>query len=401
MTIHSAKGLEFPIITVPDLGSRLNFGRSVDDHGYVRLVDGTDNAPPVPAVGGPDPADAFTIEKTAVHEYAGRQALPRERAESKRLLHVACTRTRDHLLLCGTHEIDLDESGDIELGEPAAFDDADRWRDWLQPPLLDEDLVTRAVREGQAHGEIGEASYTVRKPPRPVDWKTDDDAVDSPPEISIPSPSTSAPAKRIAATSLVTAVADASRDGHSYFQPQVSAGLSPTTFGTVVHRINELRPPREEWPALVRRLSGMAGEEPSETDLRDVVEHAADAIEFADQLEAKAQPLAVYDEYPVVARIGESRIVGDIDRLLVTPDAYHIIDFKTNDLSSGTSSELAEHYRPQMLAYALALLQHDQSRNVRASLRFTAAGVEERFTWGLDQMRDIQSELRPMMDVVE
>jgi ATP-dependent helicase/nuclease subunit A len=145
----------------------------------------------------------------------------------------------------------------------------------------------------------------------------------------------------------------------------------------------------------------MAGEEPSETDLRDAVEQAADAIEFVDHLEAKAQLQAVYDEYSVVARIGESRIVGDIDRLLVTPDAYHIIDYKTNDLSSWTSSELAEHYRPQMLAYALALLQHDQSQDVRASLRFTDAGVEERFSSGPDQMAEIQSELRPMMDVVE
>nr|WP_303704347.1 PD-(D/E)XK nuclease family protein [Haloquadratum walsbyi] len=94
-------------------------------------------------------------------------------------------------------------------------------------------------------------------------------------------------------------------------------------------------------------------------------------------------------------------MVGDIDRLLVTPEAYHIIDYKTNDLSSTTSTELAEHYRPQMLAYALALLQHDQSRDVRASLRFTDAGVEEQFTWSLDQMADIQSELRPMMDLVD
>jgi ATP-dependent helicase/nuclease subunit A len=401
MTIHSAKGLEFPIVTVPDLGSDLNFGRSVDDHGYVRLAEGTADAPPVPAVGGPDPADAFSIEKTAVHEYADRQSRPQERAESKRLLYVACTRTRDHLLLCGTHDINVDESGTIELGEPAAFDDADRWRDWLQPALLDGDLVTRAVREGQANGEIGEASYVVRKPPRPVGWQTDDDAVDSVPEISIPEPPTPEPAKRIAATTLVNAVADASTNGHSYFQRDASAGLSPTTFGTVVHRITELRPPRDEWPALVRRLSRMAGEEPSETDLRDAVEHAADAIEFVDQVEAKAQLQAVYDEYAVVARIGGSRIVGDIDRLLVTTDAYHVIDYKTNDLSSWTRSELAEHYRPQMLAYALALLQHDQSREVRASLRLTDAGLEERFTWGPDQMADIQSELRPMMDVVE
>ena len=401
MTIHAAKGLEFPIVTVPDLGSDLNFGRSVDDHGYVRLAEGTADAPPVPAVGGPDPADAFSIEKTAAHEYADRQSRPQERAESKRLLYVACTRSRDHLLLCGTLEIDLVESGDIELGEPAAFDDADRWRDWLQPALLDDDLVSRAVQEGQAHGNIGEAGYTIQTPSRPVDWKTDDDAVNSTPEISIPSPPTVTPAKRIAATTLVTAVADASRNGDSYLQREEAAGLSPRTLGTVVHRINELRPPRDEWPALVRRLGGMAGEEPSETDLRDAVEHAADAIEFVDQLEAKAQLQAVYDEYAVVARIGESRIVGDIDRLLVTTDAYHVIDYKTNDLSSWTSSELAEHYRPQMLAYALALLQHEQSRDVRASLRFTDAGVEERFTSGPDLMTDIQSELRPMMDLVE
>ena len=65
------------------------------------------------------------------------------------------------------------------------------------------------------------------------------------------------------------------------------------------------------------------------------------------------------------------------------------------------AAELAEQYQPQMLAYALALLQHDQGRDVRASLRFTNAGVEEQFNWGLDQVTDIQSELRPMMDLVE
>jgi len=218
---------------------------------------------------------------------------------------------------------------------------------------------------------------------------------------SIPSPPSLAPAKRIAATTLVNAVADASTDGHSYSQREESAGLSPTTFGTVVHRINELRPPRDEWTTLIRRLSQMAGEEPTESDLSDAVNHAADAVEFVDHIESVTQLQEVYDEYSVVARIDESRIVGDIDRLLVTPDAFHIIDYKTNDLSATTSDELAEHYRPQMLAYALALLQHDRNRDVRASLRFTDEGVEERFHWVSDQMTEIESELRPMMDLVK
>uniref|UniRef100_UPI0032C22A5D UvrD-helicase domain-containing protein n=1 Tax=Halorientalis sp. TaxID=1931229 RepID=UPI0032C22A5D len=374
MTIHSAKGLEFPIVTVPDLGSDLNFGRSVDDHGYVRLVDGTDDAPPVPAVGGPNPGDAFSIEKTAVHEYADRRSRPQERAESKRLLYVACTRTRDHLLLCGTLEIDVADNGAIELGEPAAFDEATRWRDWLQPALLDGELIGQAMRDGQARGEIDGASYMIRKPPRPVDWDSDDTSEESDPAISIPSPPMQSPSKRIAATTLVNAVAEATGDGHRSTGTDESAGLSPTTFGTVVHRINELRPPRDEWPTLIRRLSRMAGEEPTQSDLDDAVTHAADAVEFADHIEANTKLQATYDEYSVVARLDGARIVGDIDRLLVTPDSYHIIDYKTNDLSATSTAEMADHYRPQMLAYALALFQHDSDRTVRASLRFTDAG---------------------------
>ncbi|MDJ1434605.1 UvrD-helicase domain-containing protein [Halostagnicola sp. A-GB9-2] len=403
LTVHTAKGLEFPIVTVPDLGSDLNFGRSIDDHGYVRLVDGTDDAPPIPAVGGPDPNDAFAIEKTAVHEYADRRYHPQERAEAKRLLYVACTRTRDHLLLCGTHDIDIDESGGVALGEPAEFAEADRWRDWLQPILLEDgELLEQAIRGDQAHSQLGDANYTVRTPPRPVDWQREEPAGDSVPEISIPSPSAHTPAMGVAATTLVNEVANASEGGHSYSDSDSdeSTGLSPTTFGTVVHRLNELRPPRDEWEGIIRRLGQMAGEEPTETDLREAVEHAADAVDFVDAVEATSTLEATYDEYSVVARIDETRIVGDIDRLLVTPDGFHIIDYKSNDLSSTTSTELAEHYRPQMLAYALALLQHDPDRDVRASLRFTDTGVEERFEWDSKEYSMIESELRSMVGLI-
>jgi ATP-dependent helicase/nuclease subunit A len=296
--------------------------------------------------------------------------------------------------------MNVGEPGDIELGEPAAVDDVDRWRDWLQPKLLGGDLVGRAIREGQASGQIGKASYTVCRPPKPVDWRTDGDPVDSEPTISIPAPPTHTSGKRIAATTLVNEVADAAGNGHSSTESGESAGLSPTTFGTVVHRINELRPPRDEWEALVRRLSGMAGEEPTESDLRDVVDHATDAVDFVDQVEADCRLEATYDEYAVVARVGASRIVGDIDRLLVTPDAYHVVDYKTNDLSSTSTTKLASHYRPQMLAYALALLQHDPDRSVRASLRFTDVGVDERFEWDASELPTIESEVRSMVEMI-
>jgi ATP-dependent helicase/nuclease subunit A len=144
----------------------------------------------------------------------------------------------------------------------------------------------------------------------------------------------------------------------------------------------------------------MGSEEPTDDDLQAAVSHAQDAIRFVDETEADLPLEATYDEYSVVARLDDSRIVGDIDRLLVTPDAYHIIDYKTNDLSSTTTDTLADHYRPQMLAYALALFQHDPARQVRASLRFTDVGVEERFQWQRSELTDIESELRSMLELV-
>jgi ATP-dependent exoDNAse (exonuclease V) beta subunit (contains helicase and exonuclease domains) len=62
MTIHGAKGLEFPIVTVPDLGADLNYGRSIDEYGYVRLITDHEHEPFL-ATGGPSPDDAFDVEK--------------------------------------------------------------------------------------------------------------------------------------------------------------------------------------------------------------------------------------------------------------------------------------------------------------------------------------------------
>ena len=53
-----------------------------------------------------------------------------------------------------------------------------------------------------------------------------------------------------------------------------------------------------------------------------------------------------------------------------------------------------------MLAYALALFQHDPARQVRASLRFTDVGVEERSEWQQSELTDIESKLRTMLELV-
>ncbi len=53
-----------------------------------------------------------------------------------------------------------------------------------------------------------------------------------------------------------------------------------------------------------------------------------------------------------------------------------------------------------MLTSALALFQHDFTRQVRDSLRFTDGDVEERFEWQRSELTDIESEIRSMLELV-
>jgi ATP-dependent helicase/nuclease subunit A len=85
--------------------------------------------------------------------------------------------------------------------------------------------------------------------------------------------------------------------------------------------------------------------------------------------------------------------VGDIDHLRVTPEAFIITDYKTNRLGTRTTEELAEHYRPQMMSYALALMEHDPYREILVNLRFTDGSATESFRWDYTDLKELSDEL--------
>jgi ATP-dependent helicase/nuclease subunit A len=403
MTIHAAKGLEFPVVVVPDLGSKLNYGRSIDDHGHVRLTNEADGVPPLLAVKSPSPNDVYSLEATVAHRYAKVQSLPRERAEAKRLLYVACTRARDHLLLCGTHDITQAEDGEYVLGETEAFDEAERWRDWLQPLLLDRDAVLdRLFSEQEVSAEIRDANYTVRLPPEPTTLDAATSESDAYPEIEIPTTTPPAQGVRVTASNVVDAVAEShterDENGSSRTSEAPSEELPANVFGTVVHKLAELRPTDREWDDIARRVAGIEGHSLTDDDRSRVRRHARDAIDYVDQFEADHDVQRTYDELSVITRLDNHRIVGDIDHLTVTPQTYHITDYKTNNTTYQSTTDLADHYHPQMLCYALALLQHDPSREVRANLRFTDAGVTERFEWGSEEQSAVRSNVHSLIN---
>ena len=93
LSVHKAKGLEFDVVVVPDLGREAQHSRPSgpavawvpEDGGFlgIRLLDGTTNLAWVK------------------HERAARL---HEEAEEKRVFYVACTRAKERLMLVNSNE---------------------------------------------------------------------------------------------------------------------------------------------------------------------------------------------------------------------------------------------------------------------------------------------------------
>ncbi len=120
MTIHAAKGLEFPVVFVVNLHKGAGGGRDP-----IRLAGVTEDDTPSVAIGD------FRSE-------ADDDAAAREREETKRLLYVAVTRARDRLYLASV------------LGREGAFIAARGGVGEVLPQDLRE-VFTRAV---SSHGDV-------------------------------------------------------------------------------------------------------------------------------------------------------------------------------------------------------------------------------------------------------
>jgi len=102
LTIHGAKGLEFPLVALFDLDRALGQGHGL---GEMAVLRGELNEGPTSLLGlkPKDPGDpADKGEPDIVHAWIKTEAERREAEENLRLLYVAMTRAEDHLILAGT-----------------------------------------------------------------------------------------------------------------------------------------------------------------------------------------------------------------------------------------------------------------------------------------------------------
>lgn len=369
MTVHSAKGLEFPVVFVSDMtgsqsrpGGALVVGRD--------LIDGRD----VPVVGVRTPS-SFGDLRTATYLSLESIACAAGREEEKRCLYVAATRAKELLVL----------SGAANLGKPAA--EQKHVIDWIREALGDPD-ASGTVLLGEAH-----VAVTVLEPGETTAPDTAPIQAETAPAFATPSHSAriyTGEARRPHEVSysalhlhercsLAYHVKHALRMGRFVDE----AEQTPTGFGSAVHAVLEAAPatgPTEEALAgVVRRF-----------DLDDVqrarLKRAVDIFMASDIARRLHSGERLRREEPLRVRLGETVLVGNIDAIAWSGKDALVVDYKTGKGPDDATIERLAAYELQAACYALAAFESG-AQNVEVAFSFVehdGVTISHEFTSGVD-----------------
>ena len=357
MTVYQAKGLEFPIVAL----AGMSHGSGARD--------------PRVGVASPDRVEfrLSTYRKSAGYsEWIKSEYDPRQRAEQTRVMYVALTRARDHLIVSLAGErIALTQKGETRKRPPFSELLYEAW------PAEDEDITetpgapepfTLAGREPMPalDGEWEAKLKNVRK-------RSADPWVASPSDAGAQAlgvgNSTAAPSPRKPSASV--------DDGTD----ERRARTDGTALGTAVHRALDvlIHEPEASQDRITSVCQQFAEEERAMADLESIVAMTNAALS-SDTIAAARASGRFWSEMYVAAPVdhGSIRVVdGLIDLAYQDETGIHIIDYKT-DASIGEHN--LPHYRDQLAAYRELVRRATSQDQVTAAilhLKTNSASVVE------------------------
>ncbi len=375
MTVHNAKGLEFGVVAVADLGRGFNLGWT-----------------PLRVAPAEDPADGD--ETTRVGVQLGRLGRPGERLhdyqelsdlaadrdaeEEGRLAYVAATRAKRRLILSGTFNpgtLEKDNGRDPRR-KPIA---TQLIKTVLDGDTSDRDVEIGAAGEGLPEGRlrvrvispgpgVGQALLTEHPPPEP------------PPEAHEATPPLGRPeaATALAGSLSYSALSDFEQCGYRFYVERILGISSVESVQAGTASELEEAPPTPE----ARRRYGLGlaahsllewssehgwgdpGEERAANALREYGlepdgEHVGRLLELVggwlgSELQQRIASSPSKPEAPFVLTMSGTTIRGSIDLLTEDDDGPLVVDYKTDRLEGRDPEEVAARYRVQRELYALA-----------------------------------------------
>lgn len=359
LTIHRAKGLEFPVVILADA---IYNQRQLSRTGIIDRVAGSLEL----QVG----SRALTCTTQGWQKAEGREQA-RDAAEERRLWYVAATRVRDHLVIPvispaqrrvrGEQWVFADES----LGGVLAEERAAASRVFVYRGLV------RTVEQPTPALPAAQMITTVSPEPAALrayqEWEARLQA-------------TLSAGRETEAMNAVTELTETQAAGE--FSPEYGKPLGPAAqqFGLRLGRAVHAALKQAGDSGIRAALSGLRniGE-------RERVQHLIEnALASSVLVRAKAAT-ECFSALPVVWHRGDRLLEGVIDFAFIEDGAWVVVDF-TTDAGMGAGAEAgALVYRPQLYVYALALEQLTNRPVKELILLFMHSGQEVNCPWGNDE----------------
>ena len=418
MSIHKSKGLEFPVVILTDLARRfsnMDFQTSVLVHPQLGL--------------GPVCVD---VKRRIQYPTAARQAIERTlrreaKAEELRVLYVAMTRAKEKLVMVHTQANARSRVADLMAVSacpvlPEAVDEGKCMGDWIMLPLLQrsEAAPLRAlagqngegcvfagetpwvvrVHEGEAllrpaPGEDAAAEETPHTPELPVDVRALEYKYPHQAETLLPAKLTATQLKGRALDEEISENTTLPPRLRSLARPRFLAGeqkLTGAERGTAIHlalqyldfsgKSDEVGVRAQLEAMRVQRK--LTDEQVEAVDVRAIVRFLqsplAERIRASEQVEREYRfsLLRPVRDFAVVNSDDEVLLQGVVDCFFEEDGELVVVDFKTDRVTRAQLEERAEHYRPQLEAYSMALSRVTGKRVKEKLLYFFSAGEEVR-----------------------
>ncbi|WP_281954619.1 double-strand break repair helicase AddA [Pseudophaeobacter arcticus] len=322
MSVHGSKGLEAPIVILPDTAKR-----NAPSDAEIMVADGT---------------PLWKLPKDQMPEllFAAREAAQeKQQNERLRLLYVALTRAEKWLIVATAGTLSKD---------------GDSWYQRVEAALREGGATACDLPGGEglrmAHGDwdgLELVAREVQEKSRPI----------LPELFTLPAPAYVAPEPALTPSDLGGAKA---LPGDQGLDEEAAKAR-----GSRLHLLLEHLPaqPDAEWAKLTDLLL------PEAPDGADLLAEARAVLENP-ELSHIFAPEALA-EVPITAQLGEQRLYGIIDRLIVTADRVLAVDFKSNAQIPKSARHCPKGLLRQMAAYGHALAQIYPDRQIETALLWT------------------------------
>lgn len=419
MSIHKSKGLEFPVVILSDLARRfsnMDFQSSVLVHPQLGL--------------GPVCVDARRhIQYPTIARQALERTLRREaKAEELRVLYVAMTRAKEKLVMvhtqanAGGRVADLIALSDCPV-LPEAVDSGKCMGDWIMLPLLqrseagalrafagqnsegrffaEETPWTVCVHDGlqfAAPAQQSDAAAEERAPQRedlPADFAALSYRYPYAEQTAFPAKLTATQLKGRAIDEEISENTTLPPRLRNLCKPKFLAGKTALTGaerGTALHLVMQdldffCEPNEQSVRAQIEAMRAqrkLTDEQAKAADVHAIVRFLrsdlAARIRKSEQVEREYRfsLLRPVRDFSSLDADDSVLLQGVVDCFFEEDGELVVVDFKTDHVSHAQLDERAEHYRPQLEAYSMALTRVMRKKVKEKVLYFFSAGEEVR-----------------------